>query len=72
MVVTPNSAYLYVAATASILQESNINPKHWVDYRFGLLLAHTMLNIHSSLVAERREEYQSSMTLQLLLSVHTP
>jgi hypothetical protein len=54
MAVTPNSAYLYVAAAAALLQESSINPKHRVDYRFGLLLAHTMLDIHSSLVAERR------------------
>jgi hypothetical protein len=55
MAVTPNSAYFYVAAAASLLQVCHLDSKHRKQYRFGLLLAHTMLNILMSLNKEKRK-----------------
>jgi hypothetical protein len=56
MGVTPNSSYLYVAAASSLLQQPRaINPKHRKGYRFGLLVANVMRDIHSSLEKEKRQ-----------------
>jgi hypothetical protein len=55
MAVTPNSGYLYVAAAASLLQRRHVNSNHRKQYRFGLLVAHTMLNISTSLNKEKRK-----------------
>jgi hypothetical protein len=49
MVVTPNSSYMFVAAAASLFSSQNYTPST------GLLLANTMRNIHSSLVAEKQK-----------------
>jgi hypothetical protein len=54
MAVAPNSAYLYVAAASSLLQVRHLNPIHRKNYRFGLLLANTMIDIHKALVTEKR------------------
>jgi hypothetical protein len=54
MAVCPNSSYLYVAAAASLLQQRRLDPKHRTKYRFGLLVATTMRDIHTSLVSEKR------------------
>jgi hypothetical protein len=54
MAVTPNSAYLYVATASSLLQITYLNPIHRKNYRFGLLLANMMIDIHQALVDEKR------------------
>jgi hypothetical protein len=55
MAVTPNSAYLYVAAAASLLQRRQLDPEHRKEYRFGLLMAHTMCDIALRLKQEKRQ-----------------
>ncbi len=55
MAVAPNSAYLYVAAASTLLQLPRLNPKHRKNYRFGLLVANLMVNIHGSLEKENRK-----------------
>ncbi len=52
--VTPNSAYLYVAVASSLLQIRQLNLIHRKNYRFGLLLANMMVDIHQALVEENR------------------
>jgi hypothetical protein len=54
MAVTPNSAYLFVAGAASLLQRPKLDPQHRSGYRFGLLLANVMKDIHLSLLAEKK------------------
>jgi hypothetical protein len=49
MGVTPNGAYLYVAAATALLEVSSINPRHRKAYRFGLLLANMMTDIQKRL-----------------------
>jgi hypothetical protein len=55
MAVTPNSTYLYVAAATALLQQEELNPRHREDFRFGLLLANLMTNIHKSLIAQNKK-----------------
>jgi hypothetical protein len=55
MAVTPNSAYLFVAAVTALLQEPRVNSRHRKNYRFGLLIAHMMKDIHTRLVKEKRK-----------------
>jgi hypothetical protein len=55
MAVTPNSAYLYVAAASCLLQIPRLNPKHRKKYRFGLLIANLMIDIHQALEKEKRK-----------------
>jgi hypothetical protein len=55
MAVTPNSAYLFVAAATTLLQVPRLNPKHRKNYRFGLLMANLMIDIHRSLEKEGKK-----------------
>jgi hypothetical protein len=55
MAVTPNSAYLYVAAAASLLQHRTLDSKHQKEYHFGLLMANMMREISTSLTNEKRK-----------------
>jgi hypothetical protein len=55
MAVTPNSAYLFVAAASTLLQIPRLNPKHRRNYRFGLLVANLMVDIHRTLEKEKRK-----------------
>jgi hypothetical protein len=54
MAVAPNSAYLYAAAAASLLQRRQLDKKHRKGYRFGLLLANVMKDIHLSLERQNK------------------
>jgi hypothetical protein len=54
MAVTPNSSYLYVSATAALLQQDDLDPEHREDFRFGLLVANLMIDIHCSLIGQKR------------------
>ena len=55
MAVTPNSTYLFVAAATALLeQEDDIDPQHREDFRFGLLVANLMVDIHRSLINQKR------------------
>jgi hypothetical protein len=54
LAVTPNSSYLYVAASSALLHQKNIDKKHRKGYGFGFLVANLMVQIHSSLEKEKR------------------
>ena len=55
MAVTPNSAYLFVSAATTLLQLPRLNQKHRKNYRFGLLMANLMIDIHQTLEKEGRK-----------------
>jgi hypothetical protein len=55
MAVTPNSAYLFVAGAASLLQRPKLDTQHRSGYRFGLLLANVMRDIHQALLFEKKD-----------------
>jgi hypothetical protein len=44
MAVTPNTAYIFVAAASSMLQQGKLDSKHQKGYRFGFLLASMMMD----------------------------
>jgi hypothetical protein len=54
MAVTPNSTYLYVAAATALLEQEDIDPQHREDFRFGMLVATMMVDIHRSLIDQTR------------------
>ena len=55
MAVAPNSSYLYAAASTVLLQLGKLNPRHRKQYRFGLLVANLMNDIHQKLANGRRK-----------------
>jgi hypothetical protein len=53
--VTPNSAYLYVTAAASLLQKRQLNLKQRKHYQLGSLMLNMMCTIHRSLEEEKKK-----------------